>query len=111
MATAARRQAMTRRGDQAGRRTLASVLADRDAEHFVGREAQLAVAAAAMDRAADAPTAARILLIHGPGGIGKSTLLREIGRRGEAEGWTVVSLDGRQLDHGPSAAADALAPA
>ena len=91
--------------------TMASLLRDRDAEHFVGREGPLALVDAVLQPVTATMGAPRVLLVHGPGGIGKSTLLREIGRRGEALGWTVIAIDGRGLDHGPTAAADALAAA
>ena len=38
-----------------------------------------------------------VLLIHGPGGIGKSALMREIGRRGACAGCLVVWVDGSEI--------------
>ena len=38
-----------------------------------------------------------MLFVHGPGGIGKSTLLDEMRRRAVARGRPVVSLDGRDV--------------
>lgn len=38
---------------------------------------------------------ATVVLVHGPGGIGKSTLLREVCRRGTDLGYEVFWLDGR----------------
>jgi len=38
---------------------------------------------------------APIVFVHGPGGIGKSALLREIQRRAEAQGIRVVRINGR----------------
>ncbi len=62
-----------------------------DAERFVGREQQLRAAEELLDPA----TPSRILYVHGPGGIGKSALLREIGRRAQQRGVRVLRLDGR----------------
>lgn len=67
-----------------------------DAGFFVGRVNALAV----VDRLLQADGDARILLVHGPGGIGKSALLRELRRRAEGTGRTVMSFDGRALSSG-----------
>lgn len=81
--------------------------AELDAQRFVGREAALAVADAALAGATDN----RVLHVHGPGGVGKSALLREIERRAIAAGRTVVHLDGRLILPEPDALLAALAPA
>lgn len=73
--------------------TLADRLARRDAERFVGREAELAVFRALLT---DDPSAS-VVFVHGPGGIGKSTLLREIARLAAVHGCSPWSLDGREL--------------
>lgn len=39
----------------------------------------------------------RILFLHGPGGIGKSAALRDVGRRAARRGYRVALLDGREL--------------
>lgn len=39
----------------------------------------------------------RILFLHGPGGIGKSAALRDLGRHAVAQGFRVAHLDGREL--------------
>lgn len=39
----------------------------------------------------------RILFLHGPGGIGKSAALRDLGRRAAGRGFRVAQLDGREL--------------
>lgn len=39
----------------------------------------------------------RILFLHGPGGIGKSAALRDLGRRALVRGFRVTHLDGREL--------------
>jgi AAA+ ATPase superfamily predicted ATPase len=38
-----------------------------------------------------------VVFIHGPGGIGKSALLRELVRRAERRGFTVHWIEGREL--------------
>ena len=73
--------------------TLASRVARRDAQRFAGRHAELA---RLTELLADDP-AASVVLLHGPGGIGKSTLLREFARRAAELGWTPVIVDAREL--------------
>jgi hypothetical protein len=80
------------------RRTLAARLEDRDRGRFVGRESELAF----LDRCMEADPPASVIHVVGPGGIGKSALLRAAARRARAIGWEVVSLDGREL--GPASA-------
>jgi hypothetical protein len=70
---------------------ISAQLSHLDAQRFVGREDVLGAVQPALD--GKIPT--RVLLISGPGGIGKSALLREIGRRGQASGFTVHQVDGR----------------
>ena len=60
-------------------------LADTDARTFAGRAAELR----AVDAFLAAHSAHRFLFVHGPRGIGKSALLREVGRRGRAAGYDV----------------------
>jgi hypothetical protein len=64
-----------------------------DAQGFVGRSAELA----AVDELLDPSTPSRILYIHGPGGIGKSALLRAARRRALAAGLRATALDARAL--------------
>lgn len=52
---------------------------------------------------------ARLLLLSGTGGSGKSAALREAARRGERLGYHVVTLDGRQLAAAGPRLADVLA--
>ena len=73
--------------------TLSGALDDARRLGFVGRATELAAFGAALD--GNAP--ARVLFVHGPGGIGKSTLLDEMRRRAAARGRPVVSLDGRDV--------------
>jgi hypothetical protein len=52
-----------------------------------------------------------VVRVHGPGGIGKSALLRQVADRGRAAGWTPVFVEGRDLPPVPDAIGDALAAA
>lgn len=89
---------MDRTGDEPPRRTLAARLESRDRDRFTGRHAEITF----VDRclSSEDPPAC-VIHVCGPGGIGKSTLLREIARRARGLGRTVVALDGREL--GPDA--------
>lgn len=76
---------------------------------FVGRSAELALLRQALEHA---PEPFSVLYLHGPGGIGKSTLLRYFGDEATAAGRRVVHVDGRLVSPSPArfehAAADAL---
>src|SRR3954468_8746126 len=78
-------------------RTLADRLAQADAERFVGRRRELEL----FDRILVGEPQYHVVLLHGPGGMGKSTLLREVARRGRAAGFAPVMVDGRALDPVP----------
>ncbi len=67
-------------------------------KRFVGRHAELELFHAALSR--DMPDFA-VLHLYGPGGMGKTTLLREFARIAEEAGRPYVSLDGRHLDASP----------
>jgi hypothetical protein len=87
--------------------TLGARLAQLDQGRFVGRQRELDL----FDRLwVDEPPAS-VVLVHGPGGIGKSTLLRAVARRAEAAGWTPVFVEGRDMPPVADALATALAPA
>jgi hypothetical protein len=75
------------------KQTLGSRLSQRDREHLVGRRSELSTIT---ELFVDDPLA-NVILIHGPGGIGKSTLLREVARRGEALGWRPTAIEGREV--------------
>jgi hypothetical protein len=81
------------------RRTLAARLEDRDRDRFAGREVELAF----IDRCMRADPPASVVHVCGPGGIGKSALLRAAARRARSLGWEVLSVDGREL--GPASGA------
>ena len=73
--------------------TLGTRLSQRDSRRLVGRDSQIA---ALEELFVDDPRAS-LVFVHGPGGIGKSTLLREIARRGERHGWRSTFVEGREL--------------
>lgn len=76
----------------------------RDRAAFVGRTGEIrAVAELFVD---DPP--ASVVLVHGPGGIGKSALLRQVADRGREAGWTPVMVEGRDLPPVPHAIEEAL---
>ena len=84
--------------------TLGDVLDHRDAASFFGREAELRQLAALFDD----ESALRVVHVRGPGGIGKSALLREAARIGRARGWTPRVIEGRDLAPVPELLAAAL---
>ncbi|HWQ37569.1 MAG TPA: ATP-binding protein [Burkholderiales bacterium] len=75
---------------------------------FVGRELELALFRAAL-LGEHAPFA--VLHIHGPGGVGKSTLLREYRRLATQAGRLPVLLDARDVDPSPGGLLLALSQA
>ena len=87
--------------------TLGARLAQRDSGRFIGREQEMEF----FDRLWVEDPPASVVLVHGPGGIGKSTLLRAVARRAQARGWTPVFLEGRDMPPVADALANALAPA
>ncbi|WP_249998360.1 ATP-binding protein [Actinoplanes sp. M2I2] len=89
-----------------GTRGLEGRLAEARADALVGREAERAVLDRMVSGAAGAPVVA---YLHGPGGIGKSWLLRYAGRQAELAGRRVVRLDGRYLDEDPRRVEEAAA--
>jgi hypothetical protein len=90
-----------------GRATFGEHLARADADRFVGRAAEVATLE---DLLSEEPQR-RIVWLHGPGGIGKSTLLRELARRAAERQLEVVSLDARDMDPVPNELEEALEPA
>src|SRR5215468_2459911 len=87
------------------RRTLAARLADRDRRRFTGRVTELSFLDKCLDEV-DAP--ASVVHVIGPGGIGKSTLLREVARRATERGRSCITLDGRELGPAPGMLAAAM---
>jgi hypothetical protein len=84
--------------------TLGQRLASLDRQRFVGRAPDLAFFD---DLLVDDPPA-NVVLVHGPGGIGKSTLLREVGRRAETRGRSPRLVDARELAPTPGGLEQAL---
>lgn len=85
--------------------SLRELTAARDAARFAGRDRELAL----LERVLSEDPPASVVLIHGPGGVGKSTLVRETVRRAAARGWTVATVDGRDPAARLDPALDALA--
>jgi hypothetical protein len=77
---------------------LAHRLAAARRRRVVGREAEMQLFRAAL-LAVEPPFA--VLHVHGPGGVGKSTLLREYSRIATESGRPVIYLDGRHMDSSP----------
>ena len=88
-------------------RTLAARIDSRDRHRFVGRANELAF----LERCLEENPPANVVLIHGAGGIGKSTLLREVARRAEAQGRDTFFIEGRELPPMPDALEAVLADA
>jgi hypothetical protein len=89
--------------------TLGEVLAARRRRRLVGRSAEIELVRAAVEDAGDNPLA--VLHLHGPGGVGKTTLIDAFAGVGVDAGATVVRLDGRDVDPSPvgvAAAFDAI---
>lgn len=74
----------------------------------MGRERERAVLDLMLSGAAHAPVVA---YLHGPGGIGKSSLVRYAARQAELAGRRVVHVDGRFLETDPRRLEEAAAPA
>jgi len=73
--------------------TLAQRLQRRDAERFVGRDRELAF----FDSLFTDDPPAQVVHVHGAGGIGKSTLLREVARHAVGRGWQPHVIEGREV--------------
>ncbi len=86
--------------------TLADVMAEQRRRRFVGRSAELELFTDAVTRATGRPFS--VLHIHGPGGVGKTSLLDAFEVVAVAHGATVVRLDGLELDPSPRNLLEAL---
>lgn len=85
--------------------TLRDRLVARRRRRFVGRAAELELVREALDH----PTSPfSVLYLHGPGGIGKSSLLDRVADLAAGAGATVARLDGRELSPTPAAVLEAL---
>ena len=72
---------------------------------FVGRNAECALFQSIL---AEPELSVNVLLIYGPGGIGKSTLLREFVYRCEQSGVTAVYIDSRNVEPAPESLLNTL---
>jgi hypothetical protein len=88
-------------------RTLGDRLRARAAARFVGREAELGLLRAAVGRGAPAHA---LCFVHGPGGIGKSSLLERL-RLLSDPGVDVVSVNGAELLPSPQGVLDGIGAA
>jgi hypothetical protein len=68
--------------------------------YFCGRAAELELFRSALRHG---PDSFAVLFLHGPGGIGKSALLRRFADEAHAAGRRVVELDGRSVEPSPAA--------
>lgn len=75
---------------------------------FVGRESERTLFTDALDAEA---LPFHVLLLHGPGGVGKTALLREFERIARTRSLPTVYLDARDLEPAPAAFEHALAQA
>jgi hypothetical protein len=87
--------------------TLGELIDRRERGRFVGRVSELAFLEACLG---NAPPAS-VVLVHGPAGIGKSMLLRELARRARVAAWDVFVVEGRELPPSPYALEAALSEA
>ena len=86
--------------------TLGDVLTEHRRRRFVGRSAEIELFRAALEDAVDPRFS--VLHIHGPGGVGKTSLLQVFGVIAAAAGATVARLDGRDLELSPVGVYEAL---
>jgi hypothetical protein len=84
--------------------TMGALLDQRDGLRFVGRSGELEQ----LDTIFSTEPPVRVVHLHGVAGIGKSTLLREIARRGAAAGWSPRTIEGRDIAPTRAALAQAL---
>ena len=87
--------------------TLGARMTRLDEAAFVGRRPEIGFLDALF---VDDPPA-NVVLVHGPGGIGKSSLLRRMVQRGQEAGWTPLMIEGRDLPPVADALDDAVARA
>ncbi|MFB4317764.1 ATP-binding protein [Actinomadura sp. 21ATH] len=66
---------------------------------FVGRAEELAVFREALEGTGGAPA---VIYVHGPGGVGKSTLLRRFADESRDAGRPAIEVNGRLIDPSPS---------
>ena len=79
---------------------LADRLRDARRRRFVGRAAELELFATALEAS---PPPFAVLFVHGPGGVGKTALLRTLGEAAERAGVPVTHVDMRSIAPSPPA--------
>jgi hypothetical protein len=79
--------------------TLSERLAMAHQRRFVGRQEEKHLFQAALD---NTQTSFFLLHIYGPGGVGKTTLLRELGLMAQRRKVNVIQLDARNIDPSPA---------
>lgn len=84
--------------------TLRERVERRDRAQFVGRASELEF----FDSLLRGEQSTNVVFLSGPGGIGKSALLREVCRRARDRGFTVAWLEGRDLPPFPEVVSAAL---
>ncbi len=87
-------------------RTMADRLGEFRRRGFVGRRSELDL----FDRLIAAPDEAAVLFVHGPAGVGKSTLVRQFAARAEQAGLRTALIDGRDIPPTLEALSYRLAP-
>jgi hypothetical protein len=85
--------------------TLGDLLASRRRHRFVGRASEIELFRVALD---SAEPSFSVLYVHGPAGIGKTSLLDVLARVAADAGASVVRLDGRDLQPSPPDVLEAL---
>lgn len=85
--------------------TIGEALGALEARLFVGRERELALFRAWLQTESPLP---QILNVSGPGGVGKTTLLRAFAREAHTLGRPLKVVDGRSIRPRPEALLDAL---
>lgn len=91
-------------GRARGEPLLAGVLDEARGRGFVGREEQVGD----FERMLRGEAEARVLFLHGPGGIGKTALLDALARTAEQQSRTTVYLDARDVACSAAAVAEAI---
>src|SRR4051812_37735360 len=87
-------------GRSAGNGRLADRLASARLQYFVGRHEELALFRRALAGESGAPM---VIVLHGPGGMGKSALLQRFAAEARAADRPVVGVDARTVELSPSA--------
>jgi hypothetical protein len=88
--------------------TLGDVLKQHQRTRFVGRQAEIELFRTALDDATN--PAFRVLHLHGPGGVGKTSLLKVMAEVSAEAGATVVRLDGHDVEPSSTSVLAALEP-